>query len=209
MEKFLPCAKWGKCSLKIRYYYWENKWISMREMSTMLSDMWCLLQTSPLSLWPNIVFPPTALMISLAIHRVRLPLPGGRRVPGPHLGSLPILKFGVSWPIAGHSAQATVDPDFVQLKICTILGALLRKKDYKVMNTKSGAKMDKEKALGKINMLNIWYVAQLWENSENSITFLSYLIFLNFGSYIWFSYTLSESPLLIRILCYTFPLENR
>lgn len=60
-------------------------------------DSCYVLQTSPsLSLWPNIVFPPTALMISLAIHRVRLPLPGGRRVPGSPFRLAPILKFGVS-----------------------------------------------------------------------------------------------------------------
>ena len=67
----------------------------------------------------------------------------------------------------------------MQLKICTILGALFEKKDYKVLSTKSRAKMDKEKALGKINMFNIRYVAQLSENSEYSITFLNYLTFLN------------------------------
>ena len=166
----------------------EDQILVLREQNELTRRKWppsCLdscdaLQTSPsLSLWPSIVFPPTALMINLAGYRVRLPLPGGREVPGPPSQLAPTLKFGVPWPLAGHSVQATMDPGFVQLKICTIWGALFEKKDYKVMNTKSGAKMDKEKALGKINMFNIWYVAQLWENSEKSITFLNYLTFLN------------------------------
>jgi len=166
----------------------EDQILVLREQNELARRKWppcCLdscdaLQTSPsLSLWPNIVFPPTALMISLAVYRVRLPLPGGREVPGSPSWLAPTLKFGVPWPLAGHSAQATLDPGFVQLKICTILGALFEKKDYKVLSTKSRAKMDKEKALGKINMFNIRYVAQLSENSEYSITFLNYLTFLN------------------------------
>ena len=52
------------------------------------------LQTSPShSLWPNIVLPPTALMVSLGIYRVRLPLPGGREVPGSLSVLSPFLQF--------------------------------------------------------------------------------------------------------------------
>ena len=141
------------------------------------------LQTSPShSLWPNIVFPPTALTVSLGIYRVRLPLPGGREVPGSLSVLSPFLHSQI-WssltPIWGSLSPSYSGPRFCATQNWTIWGAHFEEKDYKVTNTKSSAKMGKEKALEKINMFNIWYVAQFSENSENSITFLNYLTFLN------------------------------
>lgn len=151
----------------------------MHEVSTILSGkLWCSTNiTFPLFVAKHSLLP--LLLRSVWEFTVRLPLPGGREVPG----SLSVLS-----PFLQFSNLEFLDPYLdTQPKLQwtqAIWGALFKKKDFKVTNTKSSAKMGKEKALEKINMFNIWYVAQFSENSENSITFLNYLRFLNsFWSY--------------------------